>query len=210
LRGRVRVGVRVSAKGLEMKASENIQNLEGYKTFGTSENTRLEFVRLISFEQMKQNIAKIAKHLNLQEKHVCYVWGGGGNPKSTYQAMYKNNDVSVIFARSCLPVIFKIFGWLIPSHQGLVKINKAGALGPTVDAVVQAEMATIFVFDRKFEAGFLEAVKSYDFRKNSDDSFGVKEDGGYIIYFMDAENWDERVAEVVSLGKDVSHDFVLE
>ncbi len=115
-----------------------------------------------------------------------------------------------MFARSCMPGIFKIFGSLIPSHQGLVKINKADALWPAVEVILEAEMTTIFVFDRKLEAGFLEAAKSYDFRKTSDDSFGVKEDLGYLIYFVDAENWDEGVAEVVSLGKDVPHDFVLE
>jgi len=63
-------------------------------------------------------------------------------------------------------------------------------------------MGTIYVFDASLEASFVEAVGHADAQR--DQNFGVKQDTGYLIYYVDEDRDDSPTGMVEFLSYDES------
>jgi len=129
---------------------------------------------------------------------VCYVRGMGHQPRSVYSQMERLPGIRVVNYESLLPPGLRF----IPSHRGLVRIDDPSKLSAVFNELTAQSMATIYVFDASLEASFVDAVRHADAQRGQ--SFGVKQDPGYLIYYVDEDRDDSPTWMVDFLSYDES------
>jgi hypothetical protein len=170
----------------------------GFLRPGTT--TESEFDRAVSETEVRRIVGSLADCLRARKEKASFVYGMGGQPRSTYNELSRARGVETIFSRSVLPPGFRVFSRLVASHEGLLRINDPDVLPTVFLKVMSMSMAGIYLFDRTIEQRFVEAVKAGDPEKNYD--FGIKDDPGYVIYIVDADNGESPtgIFEIVSYG----------
>jgi hypothetical protein len=122
---------------------------------------------------------------------VCYVFGKGSKRRSFYSEMASMAGIQVTWYESLAPFGLR---W-IPSYQGLVKIDDPSKLPGTFHRIAFQSVAIVYIFDASLESSFVDAVKRYS-KRGGDETFGVKSDPGYLIYFVDTDHDDSPTGMV--------------
>lgn len=158
---------------------------DGFRThFRPAETTAQEIGQYVSETTVDSVITRIATSGYGGLGKLCYAFGGGSLPRSSYTNLAGKVGVQVAYFESVLP------HWLrfLPSYRGLVRIDDPSALRDVVDRLTDQAMVTVFVFDATLEAAFLASAQEAG--RDSDHGFGVKRDPGYLIYVVDADRYD--------------------
>lgn len=176
----------------------NIASLGG---LGFSENTSNEYDNEVTEDLLDHHLSKIASIYRDSEGYVCYVFGMGAQPKSTYEELKKKSGIEVIWSQSILSSPFKVLSLLIASHAGLIKILDPNRLPNVTKKLCHLSMAGIYIFNKSMEEDFVARVLENPLPERYD--FGIKEDEHYFLYIVDADNEESStgIYEIVSYGK---------
>ena len=173
----------------------NDQIVRGFRSwFPVVSTTDEEFARFVFDSDVERTLALLMKSGYSDLGKVSYILGSGGQPKSTYSELKRQNGVHVVDYRSLLPPGLR---WL-PGYRGLVRIDDPSKLFVVFDQVVSQSTAIVYIFDHSLETSFLEAVKHG--KEPRDYSFGVKKDPGYLIYLVDEDRDDSPTGAVEFLS----------
>jgi hypothetical protein len=121
---------------------------------------------------------------------VCYLFGAGSHPKSSYTDMDSQIGIRVVVVESVLPRGLRF----IPSYRGLVKIIQPRAMGDVFRKLAEQATVTALIFDARLKKAVVESVRNID--KHGDHSFGTKADPGYMIYLVDGDRYDSPMGFV--------------
>lgn len=167
---------------------------------GSNANTKREFARAVSEEEVRSTLKKLCAAVPTDDQKVCYVFGMGAQPKSTYENIREFSGVKVISCQSVLPRVLRLLSPLVASYQGLVKINDAKFLSMVFLKLMKQSMVGLYCFDAKFENDFLTAT--YNIQSTRKYDFGIKADPSYLMYVVDADNAESAtgMVEIVSYG----------
>jgi hypothetical protein len=141
-----------------------------------------------------QILATLGALANVGQDRVCFVYGAGCHPRSTYTEMIDWANIHVVHFESVLPHPLRF----IPSYRGLIKVDDLVALPRVFKKLMEQATVTAFIFDAALEETFVDSVRSLD--NHRDHSFGVKEDPGYILYLVDADRDDSPTGMVQFLS----------
>ena len=172
---------------------------EGFRSYfpGTA-TTRREIGQYVSEEMIDRVILNLEASGYPSLGKVCYVFGAGSQPKSSFTELDRQTGVHVVHFESVLPRGLRF----IASFRGLVKINEPSALGGAMRKLMDQATVTALIFDAAFEGAFVESVRNID--KHGDHSFGIKADPGHMIYLVDGDRDDSPTGMVhfLSYGVD--------
>ena len=179
----------------------NIKQLGG---FNVHENTLNEYSHEISEELFDHHLQQITSIYKNCENCVCYVFGMGAQPKSTYTELREENGINVVWSKSILSGVYKMLSILIASYAGLVKISEPDKLPNVFKKLSHLSMVGVYIFDQSLEKEFVNSVIKNPLSKEF--SFGIKSDNGYFFYIVDADSMESStgIYEIVSYGKSAS------
>ena len=179
-------------------------NIGSLGSLGAHENTLNEYDNEISEELLDHHLNQIASIYGGSKGCVCYTFGMGAQPKSTYAELRKEPDIEVIWSDSILSGAFKILSVFMASYAGLVKVSAPEKLPSVVKTLCHLSMAGIYIFDQSMEKDFVDRVLRNPLPEEFD--FGIKNDEGYFFYMVDADNAESStgIYEIVSYGKGAS------
>ncbi|MCW8899653.1 MAG: hypothetical protein OQK95_03170 [Gammaproteobacteria bacterium] len=176
--------------------------LKSIGDFGKSPNTESEYDNQATEERIGSVLERITAVLNSKgNEKACYIFGMGAQPKSVYNNLKAVDGVEVIWSGSLLPKVIRFMGGIVASHAGLVKITNPDMITDTFDKLTELSMAGIYLFSPDFESKFVKEVISNPAPFSYD--FIIKEDKGYFLYVVDADNPESEtgIYEIVSYGK---------
>jgi hypothetical protein len=156
----------------------------------------------------EEDIARVLAILKASDypslNRVCYVYGAGSHPKSTYTEMIGKPGIVVINFESILPRGLRF----LPSYRGLVRIDDPVALSPVFNQLIEQATAAILIFDRSLENAFVSMVRSFD--EHGDYGFGITTDPGHVAYLVDGDCDDcpSGMMQFVSCGRDGAWDRI--
>ncbi|MFZ6735852.1 hypothetical protein ACO0LG_28290 [Undibacterium sp. Ji42W] len=178
------------------------------RLFQASKNTHAEFDRDVSYAEVEAVLTKLARFQDDRDEVVCYVYGMGAHPRSTYQSMQKLDGVHVEFFRSLLPRKLPFLTWFIASYEGLIRIEDLSLLPNVFLTLMELSMVGVYFMDKELASGFVMSVKEK--RQGALIDFGIKDDAGYSIYIVDADNVESMTGmiEIISYGRDVPMDLL--
>jgi hypothetical protein len=175
------------------------QPLDGLRSlFPVVAATHRDFADYVLEEDIQRVLDAIVEAGYSRLGKACYIRGMGHQPRSVYSKLEHIPGIRVVNYESLLPPGLRF----IPSHRGLVKIDDSSKLPAVFNELTAQSMATIYVFDSSLEASFVDAVRHADARR--DQSFGVKQDPGYLIYYLDEDRDDSPTGMVQFLSYDGS------
>jgi hypothetical protein len=182
--------------------------LTGGGGFANSANTKGEFHRDTSFEDVARILRQLSKALSLADERVCYVFGMGAQPKTKYDSLRGMAGVSVTFARSVLPKYVRFLSPVVASYEGLIKIEDPSRLSDVFLELMDRSMTGVYCFRRQIEHEFVATVRKETKSRRYD--FGAKEDSGYCFYIVDADSDESKtgLVEIVSYGMDTPSDLI--
>jgi hypothetical protein len=168
---------------------------------GKHKNTKEEYDKEIQGSKYEHFVKKLSRE-NVLEKYgkVCYVFGMGKQPKSTYRKINKEQGVTVVWYGSLFPKILKPLGLVIASYEGLVKILDRKKLPEVFFELSKMSMVGVYYFSEVLEKEFIETIKEKKYSVYVD--LIVKKDPEYLIYQVDTDNMESStgVYEIVSYG----------
>ena len=164
--------------------------------------TAVQFDRQIEQDTIARRAGLIAQQIEGNDSVVCYVFGMGAQPRSTYASVAKMDGVKVLWNISVLPRKWRWLNRIVASEAGLVKIEKASALVEVFSKVVHSAMAAIYVLPQSAEQMFVTEVRNNP--TPADYGFGATDRDDYFIYMVDADSRESStgVFEIVSYGRD--------
>jgi hypothetical protein len=182
-------------------------NLRNTRLFERSQNTLAEFDREVDIEGVKCVLEKISNTEVDCGGRICYLYGMGAHPRSTYEALRKTSGLHVIFSRSILPRKLRFLSWIVASHEGLIRVDKWSVLPETFLTLMRQSMVALYFVSPELEEKFVCAATERG-RKAID--FGVKADPGYSMYIVDADNAESStgMVEIVSYGRATPPDLI--
>ena len=165
------------------------------------DGTAVHFDREIELDSIVSRTRQIAQQIDGNESMVCYVFGMGSHPRSTYTSVSQIDGVHILWHSSLLPKKWRWLSRLIASEAGLIKIVKAGALEEVFAKVVNSAMAAIYVLHASVEQEFVTEVRNNS--APADYGFGLTLRDDYFVYMVDADNQESStgVVEIVSYGR---------
>ncbi len=151
----------------------------------------------VSEELINQVLSMLEESRQLDPARVCYVLGTGNHPRSSYADLHGQPGIRVVYYESVLPRGLRF----IPSYRGFVKIDEPLALGDVFRKLIDRSTAIVLIFDAVLEPAFVESIRGLG--KQTDYSFGIEADPGYLIYLVDADRDDSPTGMVhfLSYGK---------
>ena len=164
-------------------------------------NTKEEYNKEIQGSKYEYFVEKLSeKNILENDGKVCYVFGMGKQPRSTYKKISKEQGLSVVWYESLFPKILKPLSLVIASYEGLVKILDGEKLPTVFLELSNMSMAGIYYFSKSFEKEFIETIKKKKFSVYAD--LIVKNDPEYLIYQVDTDNVESStgIYEIVSYG----------
>lgn len=178
------------------------------QNLGVNANTKSEFARDVSEDEVSAILKKLCCGLSARDQTVCYVFGMGAHPKSSYESIREFSGVKVIYSHSVLPRALRLLSPLVASYQGLVKINDAKFLPLVFLKLMKQSMVGVYCFDKRIENEFLNATNKVRTTRKYD--FGIKADPGYSLYMVDADNDESATGmlEIVSYGVQTPNDLI--
>jgi hypothetical protein len=168
-------------------------------------NTVQEYSKEIAEDRYRYVLDKISQ--NIPSGKVCYVFGMGKHPKSTYVALKSSHGIEVVWYGSLLPNYFGPLRLLVASYEGIVKIFDPNKVKGVFETLSKMAMVGVYIFDANMENAFIETVKSKKYSQYADEV--IKEDKGYFIYKIDADSVESStgIFEIVSYGIDCSKEI---
>lgn len=183
-------------------------SLGGATRFRQSANTRREFDRDVTVDEVRTMLEGLARAASLGLGRVCYVIGMGAQPKSKYLSLKCLRGVEVKFFRSLLPIYVRWLSPVVGSYEGVVKINDPLLLPSIFCELMDRSMAGVYIFGTSYEDAFLKCVCQSTMPRQYD--FGVKHDPAYSFCIVDADNSESPsgMIEVISYGIDTPDDLI--
>ncbi len=181
---------------MERDMSQPLHGLRAF--FPVVSPTHRDFADYVSEEDIQRVLNAIVESGYSRLGKVCYVRGMGHQPRSVYSRLEHLPGLRVVNSEGLLPPGLRF----IPSHRGLVRIADPSKLPAVFNELTAQSMATIYVFDASLEASFIDTVRQGDPQR--DESFGVKQDPGYLIYYVDEDRDDSPTGMVEFLSYDES------
>lgn len=171
-------------------------------------NTLVEFDRDISFEDLETIALGLARSPSLVGERVCYVFGFGAHPKSTYSTLNTKPGIQLVSQRSVLRGFARLLVPVVASYQGLVKIVSPSELPKTFLTLVERSMAGIYCFDQKLEQDFLASYSSWLDKPSF--HMRITQDPGYSLFVADADSPESStgIIGVVSYGRNTPKDLI--
>jgi len=123
--------------------------------FPPATTTKREFARYATEYNVDQVLAKLGTSGYPELGQVCYVFGTGAQPRSTYVDLKEQPGIRVIQYQSLFPPL-----WFIPSYQGLVKIDMPNMLRNVFEKLAEQSKAVVYIFNATLEARFVERFRS--------------------------------------------------
>lgn len=178
------------------------------RLFQASKNTHAEFERDVSYAEIEAVLTKLARSQDSNSAVVCYVYGMGKHPKSTYQSLQNLDGIHVEFFRSVLPRKLQFLSWFIASYEGLIRIEDLSRLPDVFLTLMKQSMVGVYFMDKALACGFVRSVKEK--RESALIDFGIKDDPAYSIYIVDADNAESvtGMIAIVSYGRNVPIDIL--
>lgn len=178
------------------------------RLFQASKNTHAEFDRDVSYAEIEAVLTKLARFQGDSDEVICYVYGMGAHPRSTYQSMQKLDGVHVEFFRSVLPRKLQVLSWFVASYEGLIRIEDLSRLPEVFLTLMKQSMVGVYFMNKDLACGFVRSVKEK--REGALIDFGIKDDPAYSIYIVDADNVESTtgLVAIVSYGRDVPIDIL--
>jgi hypothetical protein len=163
-------------------------------------HTCFEFHRDISYEDLQVFVNRLARVPSFGTSRVCYVYGMGKHPKSTFDSLKNQAGVEVVFSRSVLPPKLRFLRWLVASYEGLIKITDPAKIPHAFFSVLQQSMAGIYFMDARYAGEFVTHLSNAVEKEHLD--FGIKVDPAYSIFLVDADNAESStgLVEICSYG----------
>jgi hypothetical protein len=163
-------------------------------------NTAREYSREIQEERFHYVLEQASRAIS--EGKVCYIFGMGKHPKSTYTSLKNTEGVTVEWYGSLLPMYLSPLRLVMASYEGIVKILDPGKLKDIFQRLSVMSMVGLYIFDANLESRFIEAVKTKKYSRYADEV--VKQDSAYFIYQIDADSLESSTGmyEIVSYGTD--------
>jgi len=173
-------------------------HLRTLRTVLSSHNTRAEFLREATFETVEATILKFSRWKHFGKEKICYVFGMGKQPKSTYVALQQEDGLEVLFYRSILPWFAKPLRYVMASYEGLIRIDDPSRLSLVFHTLLDQSMVGVYFIHESMQSELLraasEALPTQD--------LGVKVDPTYVMYIVDADNEESStgIVEIISYG----------
>lgn len=173
--------------------------LRSTRSFERSQNTRAEFDREVDVKEVERVLRKISSVEADFGGKICYLYGMGAQPRSTYEVLGKTSGLHVIFSRSVLPKSLRFLSWIVASHEGLIRVDRRSVLPETFLALMKQSMVALYFLSSELDGQFVRAVTE---QGHGFIDFGVKADPGYSMYIVDADNAESStgMVEIVSYG----------
>jgi hypothetical protein len=171
-------------------------------------NEKRSFDNEINFNRVEYKLIKLSKIESLlEESKVCYIYGMGAHSKSTYDLLAKLSGVELKWKTSLLPFWLRPLSIVIASYAGLIKIVSITAMTEVFMKLAESSMVGLYIFDSKHELDFINATKKS--KLSVDGDFLIKSDPSYLIYQVDADNYESStgVYEIVSYGIKCPEEF---
>lgn len=170
-------------------------------------NTKKEYDNEISHDELVERIFDISQMPLLSDSKVCYIFGMGSHPKSTYKLLEDEKGIEVIWYGSILPKFARLLRFIVASYAGLVKVKLPDRINDVFLKLADCSMVGLYCFDASLESAFVEKIIDNPLPEYYD--FGIKNDRGYFFYIVDADNTESGtgIYEIVSYGIDASCDF---
>jgi hypothetical protein len=172
----------------EVNMSHVTKGLRTY--FQSASTTEREIGQYVSEGKIDEVLSRLESSGYSGLGQVCYVWGGGSHPKSSYTDMDRQAEIRLVFVESPLPRGLRF----IPSYRGLVKIIQPRALGAVFRKLSEQSTVVALIFDAGLEEAFVASARNID--KHGDHSFGIKADPGHMIYLVDEDREDSPTGMV--------------
>jgi hypothetical protein len=167
--------------------------------FGKSPNTLVDFTRDVSQEDVTETIASLAAAQPiLSGSKICLLFGMGAQPRSLFQSLERESGLALLFYRSPLNGVLAILRPMIPSYEGAIRVNDPRKLPLAFSQLMDSSMVGLYCVDvshvDRVEQAMRLGGQGLDFR--------IKEDPGYLLYVVDADNADAAtgIHEIVSYG----------
>ena len=182
--------------------------MSGNITFATAQNKidrsliSMHNINDITYETVEKKIDILRQFLiSHDQRYVCIVHGEGSQPRKVYQELQKLNDIKVIWYRSMLSPLWKIFQFFIASYEGLVLVHEVARLNKVFQTLSYQAMASIYIIQKKNMKTLLEMIEK------SDSDFQNKLltlDTETLIYTVDTDNFESTtgIVEIIIVGKD--------
>jgi len=172
----------------------------------THQNTLREYSSEVE-EARYHNVLDRMSHTLPRDK-VCYIFGMGKHPQSTYRKLASLSGTEVVWHGSLLPSYMMILRPFIASYEGVVRIFDTTKLEEVFISLSKMSMVGLYIFDSSLEDLFVETIKNKKYSVYADEV--VKQDKGYFIYQVDTDSVESStgIFEIVSYGVDCSKELV--
>ena len=163
-------------------------------------NTTREYSREIQVERFRYVLERIPAAISAGK--VCYIFGMGKHPKSTYISFQNTEGIDVVWYGSLLPGYLSPLRLIMASYAGIVRVLNPAKIKDVFEKLSALSMVGLYIFDISLEHRFIEVVKNRKYSRYADEV--VKEDSAYFIYLIDADSLESStgIYEIVSYGKD--------
>lgn len=169
-------------------------------------NTAKKLVKEIEEERILYILDRIAESSILKiGNKVCYVYGMGGQPKTTYLNFLSVSGAEVVFYEKFTindNFFFKLLSKILVNYQGLVKILNPKALKEIFLKLSEQAMVGLYIFDKKYEESFLKKARSTNIIGRVE--YELKNDPEFFIYTVDGDNGESSTGmlEIIHYGKE--------
>ena len=171
-----------------------------------SPNTKSEFSRTATFEDVERTLAKLSKADSNRVGKVCYVYGMGGHAEDTYLQLRLRGGLDIIFYRSIFPRYLRFLKFVMASYEGLVRINDLSILPEIFLTLMDNSMVGVYFVDTRFENELIREA----FSTRQRDDLGIKSDPSYASYVVDADNAEAStgIVEIISYGIETPSELI--
>lgn len=174
-------------------------------SFGSYGWTKHEFHCDVTQPEVQTILAKLAGVDFGRDGKLCYVFGMGAHPRSSYSELAQLKGIEIVFTRSMLHPALRVLQYFVASQEGVVRINHTSALPVVFEKLMNQAMVALYVFDARLESTFIDGARRL--RQTHDFSCGVKNDPGYLMYcvYADSDESSSGIVEIVSFGREFKH-----
>jgi len=165
-----------------------------------NENTQVEYDNDIQQDRYRFVVDRVSKS-EISQTKVCYVFGMGGHPKSSYTELKRIGGADVVWSYSLMPKVLWPLNLFVASYAGIVRIRNMEMMPQVFELLAKKSMVGLYIFDKSIEDFFIDTVKRYRHDPYLEENVKAR-DKGYFIYEIDADNHESStgIIEIVSYG----------
>lgn len=139
----------------------------------------------------------------ISDNRICYAFGYGKHPKSTYQAIKNHYGITLLWNRFNGPFWLKPLSGIIAGQSGLIRINEQSQVEYIIKELSHLSMVGVFsvskAFEHEFELFLNSQKKNYSIRPEE----YVKKDPTFFSVIIDGDNVEvpDNDLIIISCGK---------